>query len=103
LKIGFTLCSTKALQNTFYEANRGDNVPLEGDKIAVALSKVIRQIRFSAEEDKLLVATEGAGLLVYKLEDIKTNVRDPKYIITMLLNPLLEGASSTYSHFYAGQ
>lgn len=75
MKIGFTLSSTKALRETFFKASKGSNVPLEGDKIAVSLSKAIRQIRFSAEEDRLLIATEGGELLIYKVEDIKTNVR----------------------------
>lgn len=71
---GFILDSTKLLRKTFYSAQKKTTVALEEGKISVSLKSAVRQIRFSAEETQLLVATEGGKLLVYTVDDINNNV-----------------------------
>ncbi|KAG2230634.1 hypothetical protein INT48_005902 [Thamnidium elegans] len=70
---GFILDSTKLLRKTFYSAKKSATVALEEGKISVPLKSAVHQIRFSAEETQLLVATEGGKLLVYNVDDINNN------------------------------
>ncbi|KAI9258374.1 hypothetical protein EDC94DRAFT_169377 [Helicostylum pulchrum] len=62
---GFILDSTKLLRKTFYSAQKKTTVALEEGKISVSLKNAVRQIRFSAEETQLLVATEEGKRITY--------------------------------------
>lgn len=62
------------MRKTFYAADKGQTVNLEEDKISVKLDKAIRQIRFSADESQLFIAAEGGVLLIFRVDDIKSNV-----------------------------
>lgn len=80
-KLGFTFGTTKALRNAFFNADKGATVKLEQEnKISVNVPKPIRQVRFSADETQLLVATQGGIVLVYNVNDITTNVRYFEYV-----------------------
>lgn len=83
---GFSFGTTKSLRKTFYAADKGQTVNLEEDKISVKLDKAIRQIRFSADESQLFIAAEGGVLLIFRVDDIKSNKNDAQPIHTYNLN-----------------
>ena len=70
---GFIFGQTKALRSTFYKTEKGSVSEFE-DKITVSLENPVRHIRYSAEEDKLLIALPDGELLVYSVDDIQANV-----------------------------
>lgn len=70
---GFVFGQTKALRSTFYKTEKRSVSELE-EKIEVALEKPVQQVRYSAEEDKLLIALTEGELLVYAVSDIQANV-----------------------------
>ncbi|KAI7900036.1 uncharacterized protein BX663DRAFT_519398 [Cokeromyces recurvatus] len=88
---GFIFSSTKALRKAFYGAEKSSTVQFEGDKIAISLLNPIRQIRITGDEKQILVATEGAELLVYNVDDIKKDKTEVKPIHTFnLTNKILD-------------
>ncbi|OBZ89560.1 hypothetical protein A0J61_02399 [Choanephora cucurbitarum] len=81
---GFIFGQTKALRSTFYKTEKGSVSEFE-DKITVSLEKPVRHIRYSAEEDKLLIALPDGELLVYLVDDIQANKDQVKPIYTYQL------------------
>lgn len=100
--LGFTFGTTKSLRKAFYNAQKGETVELEQEKISVSVDRPIRQIRFSADESQLLIATERGSIMNYSVSDINTNVRQYKHSIKILFFYLLyvplEKCCSSYSY-----
>jgi hypothetical protein len=72
--LGFTFCSTKALRTTIYAANKGATVAFPQDKVSIAVSKPIRQLRFTATEEQIIVAVEGGEVFIYNVNDLESQV-----------------------------
>ncbi|KAI8069114.1 uncharacterized protein B0P05DRAFT_551606 [Gilbertella persicaria] len=79
---GFLFGNTKALRKTFYNTEKGATSTLEEDKVSVSLDRPVQQVRYSANEDQILIATAGGQLLVYSVHDVQTNKEHVKPIHT---------------------
>ncbi|KAI8637943.1 hypothetical protein BD408DRAFT_36826 [Parasitella parasitica] len=77
---GFIFGSTKTLRTIILSAKKGETQPLSGEAASVALTKAIRQVRFSADEKHILVALEGGSVSVYNTDDIQNQKGNVKPI-----------------------